>query len=170
MFSMPPATMIPASPARMICDASVTDFSPEPHSMLMVVAGTSTGSPAPIAAWRAGILAEAGLQHAPEQDLLDLLGRDLCPLERRPDRMAAQLGGGHVLEIAAERPDRRSHGTDDDRLFHDPYLSLPSSIRPASYAIVFALAIVVIGAPPRARGRALRGTRSASERATGRER
>ena len=53
MFSMPPATMISASPARMICDASVTDFRPEPHSMLMVVAGTSTGSPAPIAAWRA---------------------------------------------------------------------------------------------------------------------
>ena len=54
MFSMPPATMMSASPARMICAASVTAFSPEPQSMLSVVAGTSTGSPAPIAAWRAG--------------------------------------------------------------------------------------------------------------------
>ena len=31
-----------------------------------------------------GVLAEAGLQHAPEQDLLDLLGRDLSPARAPP--------------------------------------------------------------------------------------
>ena len=54
MFSMPPATTTSTSPARIICAASATDFRPEPHTMLMVMAGTSFGMPAPIAAWRAG--------------------------------------------------------------------------------------------------------------------
>ena len=54
MFSMPPATTTSTSPARIICDAIATDFSPDPHSMLIVVAGTSFGMPAASATWRAG--------------------------------------------------------------------------------------------------------------------
>ena len=54
MLSMPPATTISASPARIIESASITAFSPEPHTLLMVVALTETGHPAPIAACRAG--------------------------------------------------------------------------------------------------------------------
>ena len=54
MFSMPPATTTSTSPARIICDAIATDFSPDPQSMLIVVAGTSFGMPAASAAWRAG--------------------------------------------------------------------------------------------------------------------
>jgi hypothetical protein len=34
--------------------ASATDFSPDPHTLLMVVQGISTGNPALSAAWRAG--------------------------------------------------------------------------------------------------------------------
>ena len=54
MFSMPPATTMSTSPARIICEAIATDLRPDPQSMLIVVAGTSFGIPAPIAAWRAG--------------------------------------------------------------------------------------------------------------------
>ena len=54
MFSCPPATMICASPLRIACAASITAFSPEPHTLLIVIAGTVTGRPALIAAWRAG--------------------------------------------------------------------------------------------------------------------
>ena len=54
MFSIPPATTTSTSPARIICVAIATDLRPDPQSMLIVVAGTSFGIPAPIAAWRAG--------------------------------------------------------------------------------------------------------------------
>ena len=54
MFSMPPATTTSTSPARIICDAIATDFSPDPHSMLIVVAGISFGMPAASATCRAG--------------------------------------------------------------------------------------------------------------------
>jgi hypothetical protein len=54
MFSMPPATTTSTSPARIIWEAIATDFKPDPHSMLIVVEGTSFGIPAAIADWRAG--------------------------------------------------------------------------------------------------------------------
>ena len=54
MLSMPPATMTSASPARMAAAPIITAFSPEPQTLLMVVALTPSGSPAFSAAWRAG--------------------------------------------------------------------------------------------------------------------
>jgi hypothetical protein len=50
MLSIPPATTMSTSPARIICDAIATALSPDPQTMLMVVAGTSCAMPAPIAA------------------------------------------------------------------------------------------------------------------------
>ena len=38
--SMPPATAMSMSPAAMPCAASITAFSPEPHTLLMVSAAT----------------------------------------------------------------------------------------------------------------------------------
>ena len=52
MLSMPPATMSSASPARMADAPIITAFSPEPHTLLMVVALTPSGSPAFSAASR----------------------------------------------------------------------------------------------------------------------
>src|SRR5262245_31982164 len=46
--------MMSASPARMACAASITALSPEPHTLLMVVAGTVGAMPPFRAAWRAG--------------------------------------------------------------------------------------------------------------------
>src|SRR5579859_74268 len=54
MDSWPPATTAWLSPALMDCAASMTALSPEPHTLLMVSDGIVPGSPAPMAAWRAG--------------------------------------------------------------------------------------------------------------------
>ncbi|OIQ67406.1 hypothetical protein GALL_510140 [mine drainage metagenome] len=50
MFSCPPATTMSASPSRMACAASMTDLSPEPQTLLTVIAGTMSGRPALILA------------------------------------------------------------------------------------------------------------------------
>src|SRR5512134_884438 len=54
MFSWPPAITTSASPLATDCAASITAFRPEPHTLLMVMAGIMSGRPALIAAWRAG--------------------------------------------------------------------------------------------------------------------
>jgi len=46
MFSHPPATTTSASPLLIMSAAMFTAFSPEPHTTLIVVAGTSIGRPA----------------------------------------------------------------------------------------------------------------------------
>ncbi len=52
--SMPPATTTSESPAAIPWAASITAFSPEPQTLLIVRAATEGGRPARIAAWRAG--------------------------------------------------------------------------------------------------------------------
>lgn len=54
MLSCPPATTTLASPVRTAWAAMATARRPEPHSMLMLVAGTVYGTPALTLAWRAG--------------------------------------------------------------------------------------------------------------------
>jgi hypothetical protein len=54
MFSWPPATTISASPQRMAWAASITAFSPEPQTLLIVSPGTEFGRPALMTVWRAG--------------------------------------------------------------------------------------------------------------------
>ena len=51
---MPPATITSASPARIAAAPIITALSPEPHTLLMVVALTPLGRPALRAACRAG--------------------------------------------------------------------------------------------------------------------
>ena len=54
MLSMPPATTIAPDPAAIRSWANIVAFMPEPHILLMVVQPTCSGTPAPMAAWRAG--------------------------------------------------------------------------------------------------------------------
>jgi len=56
MFSMPPATALSTSPSMISAAALAIAWAPEPHTRLTVMAGTSTGRPPPIAAWRAGFI------------------------------------------------------------------------------------------------------------------
>jgi hypothetical protein len=54
MFSWPPATTMSLSPLAIDCAASITAFRPDPHTALIVSAGTELGIPDLISAWRAG--------------------------------------------------------------------------------------------------------------------
>ena len=54
MFSIPPATTMSASPDRTIISASTTAIMPDAHTLFTVSADEPSGSPAPIAACRAG--------------------------------------------------------------------------------------------------------------------
>ncbi|MNE77229.1 hypothetical protein D3C80_1735280 [compost metagenome] len=54
MFSIPPATMISASPLMIACAPIITAFIPEAQTLLTVVVITEFGNPAKSAAWRAG--------------------------------------------------------------------------------------------------------------------
>ena len=45
MLSWPPASTISESPSRIDWAASITAFSPEPQTLLIVIAGTAFGSP-----------------------------------------------------------------------------------------------------------------------------
>jgi hypothetical protein len=53
MFSMPPTRQVVASPVRIVCAPEMTDWTPEPQRRLTVSAGTSFGTPALSATWRA---------------------------------------------------------------------------------------------------------------------
>ena len=65
MDSIPPATTALTSPARTACAASITALSPDPQTLLMVMAGTVAGIPAPMAAWRAGACPSAATTTLP---------------------------------------------------------------------------------------------------------
>ena len=64
-------------------------------------------------------LAEASLQHAAEQDLLDVLRLDARALHGGPDRHRAEFGRRQRGEVAGEAADRRAGGRDYyDRIIH----------------------------------------------------
>ena len=50
MLSMPPATITWASPARMAWAPNMQAFKPDPHTLLIVVAGIVSGRPPKMAA------------------------------------------------------------------------------------------------------------------------
>ena len=84
MFSWPPAMTISLSPQATDCAASITAFSPEPQTALIVSAGISCGRPASISAWRAGFWPAAGCQHLAEDHLAHACRIDAAALEHRP--------------------------------------------------------------------------------------
>ncbi len=53
MFSIPPTRQSEASPVRIIWAPETIDWIPEPQRRLTVKAGTSLGTPALSATWRA---------------------------------------------------------------------------------------------------------------------
>src|SRR6202162_1592222 len=56
MFSMPPATATSMLPSAISCAAETMACAPDPQTRLTVSAGVDTGSPAWMAAWRAGFI------------------------------------------------------------------------------------------------------------------
>src|SRR5438445_456259 len=72
MLSMPPATSSSASPAPIACAASMTAFSPEPHTLLTVKAAMRSGTPAvpAVASHWPGWRGPHGDGHSPEKQVL----------------------------------------------------------------------------------------------------
>ena len=142
MFSIPPATTMSTSPARIICEAIATAFRPDPQTMLIVVAGTSFGIARADRDLARGVLSEPRRKDAAEHDLVHFLAGDLYPLERGTDSVRAELGGRDILELPAEAAHRRPHGAHDHSIFHHSLLG-PAQTRLSqadpAYAPLFAV-------------------------------
>jgi len=63
--SCPPATTTSGVALAIDCAPSIDAYEAEPQTLLMVIEGIMCGSPALIAAWRAGFLPDAGRQDLP---------------------------------------------------------------------------------------------------------
>ncbi len=104
--SIPPATTISTSPARISASAVAIAFSPERHSLLIVIAGTVIGMPALAAGDPGGALADPGLQHLPHDHVVDRGRVDVGLLQRTTDRHGPELRRREV----AQRPQQPAHG------------------------------------------------------------
>ena len=82
--SMPPATMISNSPARISWSASAIASSPDRQTLLMSIDGTVIGMPACAAALRTGQLPGTGLQHLAHDDVVDLVAGTRQTARGRP--------------------------------------------------------------------------------------
>src|SRR5262249_359113 len=124
MLSMPPDRTMLAEPALMMSCASMVAFMPEPQTLFTVVAPVASGRPAPRPAWPAGAwpgrglggrgLALTGRQHIAHEDFVDLLRRELRPIERGADHMRAELVGGKGRQLAHETTERGAGGGKDN--------------------------------------------------------
>ena len=117
---MPPVTTTSTSPARIIESAISTARIDDAHTLLIVSAGVSIGRPAPIAAWRAGAWPAPPCSTWPMITYCGSRGSTPDALERGPDRERAELGRLVAGEPAAELPERRADGADDDAASHAP--------------------------------------------------
>jgi hypothetical protein len=105
MLSMPPATNRSSSPARTAWAASMTAFRPEPQTLLIVVAPTDSGSPAKMAAWRAGFCP------SPAETTLPMITSSIAAGSWMPARSTAAFttrapswGAGRLLRPPWNRP------------------------------------------------------------------
>ena len=99
MLSVPPATISSASPQRMACAASITAFRPEPQTLLTVVAGTESGSPALIAACRAGFMPSPACRMQPRITSSTWSGR--MPARRTASRTATVASSTALTSLSA---------------------------------------------------------------------
>jgi hypothetical protein len=86
------------------------------QTLLIVSAGSETGRPC-------RRLAGSPLEHLPHDRVLDLVVRDVDPVERCADRDRAELGRLTAGEAAAQPAERRADGRDDHRAGHTRNLS-----------------------------------------------
>src|SRR3972149_5124794 len=118
MASIPPPPTISASPRWTACAASMTDFSPEPHILFTVVAGTVSGTPAAMAACRAGAWPLPAGRAVALVTPSTRSGATAPPPQRRLDRHGAQPRRRDGGQPTKEPPDRRAHRAQDHDLAH----------------------------------------------------
>ncbi len=116
--SMPPATTISTSPARISWSAIAIALRPERHTLLMVIDGMVIGMPAATAGRAGGVLAGTGLDDLAHDHVVDLVAGDAGLLERALDGDAAEVGRGLVLEATEQASDGGARSGDDDGTGH----------------------------------------------------
>ena len=92
----------------------MTAFIPEPQTLLMVMHGVLSGSPALIAACRAGRLPDACRDDAAHDHFIHGVRLDAGAFERGFDGGGPEVGRGDVFERTAERADGRAGSRKDD--------------------------------------------------------
>ncbi len=111
---MPPATTTSAWPDWIIRSASMIVLMPDRQTLLMVVAGTSSGMPACDRGLAGGDLAGAGLQHLAHEDVVDVLGGHAGTGERLGDGEATEVRAAEAGERAGELADGRASPGQND--------------------------------------------------------
>ena len=98
MFSMPPASAQPIWPAQISSAALAIACAPEPHTRLTVIAGTLTGKPPPMAAWRDGFIRTPAWMTLPITT--DCTRSPPRPERLRHSRMAAAPSAGALRSFS----------------------------------------------------------------------
>ena len=76
----------------MACAARITDFSPDPHTLLTVKAGVACGRPAAMPIWRAMFCPNPDGKNAAHDQFVDLIRLNACAAQGLDDYGRAQLG------------------------------------------------------------------------------
>ena len=118
MLSMPPATPVSRSPARTAASISADRADARRADLVDGLRGDLLRDAALDLRLARGDLALARLEHLADHDLLTCSGFDLGALERRGDRVAAQIGRVEACERAAQLAERRAGGAEDHGLWH----------------------------------------------------
>ena len=116
---MPPATITSWSPARIMASAISTARMLDAHTLLTVSAGTSIGSPAPMAACLAGAWPAPPCRTCPMMAYSTSPSSTPTRSSARADGDRSQLGRLPGRKPAAELPERRADCGDDDRAHND---------------------------------------------------
>ena len=117
MLSMPPATTMWELPVWMACWARATAFSPEPQTLLMVMAETAGGQSAAQRRLPRRILSQPGLHHVAHDAFIDRVGIDARALHRLANDNRAQLRRGEIRQRSLKLSYRSAHGGDDNDIF-----------------------------------------------------
>ena len=112
--SMPPATMMSCTPARISASAVAIALTPDRQTLLMVIDGSDIGRPGGDAGGAGGVLAGAGLDDLAHDQVVDLVAGDPGLLQGALDGDAAELGRGEALQASEQAADRGARACDDD--------------------------------------------------------
>src|SRR5215831_8607188 len=104
MFSMPPATATSMLPSAISCAAETMACAPEPQTRLTVSAGTVTGSPAWMAACRAGFILVPACTTLPMTTVSTSSARSFARATAAPIATAPRLGAGISLSVPPNVP------------------------------------------------------------------
>ena len=101
---MPPATTISTSPARISWSAIAIAFSPDRHTLLMVIDGMLIGRPRGDGRRAGGVLAGPGQDDLAHDHVVDLVAGDAGLLEGALDGDPAEVGGRESFSPPRRRP------------------------------------------------------------------